>query len=220
MDTIRILIIDNKPIDRRGLSLLVEQQKDMKVVGEFDCFVDLRTKVDESRPDVVLIDVNPSEPRIFDVIDVLSNRPENNHVLVLSEEDNHNIVHRAFQSGASGYILKDAAVDELYSAIRTVRTGEVFMHPRVTTKIVGHYLNKRIGESSGIDPYDKLSKREREILPLLAESRSNDEIGLQLQISPYTVQTHRQRIMGKLDLHNKTDLLRYALRRGFVDLFN
>ncbi len=220
MDTIRILIIDNKPMVRRGLSLLVEQQRDMKVVGEFDRSSDIREKVVEARPDVILIDVNPSYPGIFDLINVLSDYSEATFVLVLSEEDEHSVVHQALQSGASGYILKDAAVEELYSAIRTVRSGEVFMHPRVTTRLVGHYLNKRSAKSTESDPYDKLSNREREILPLLAESRSNNEIGVQLQISPYTVQTHRQRIMRKLDLHNKTDLLRYALRRGLVNLFS
>lgn len=220
MDTIRILIIDNKPLIRRGISLLIEQQEDMKVVGEFDCSDDLQKEVEEARPDVILIDVNPSDPHIFDVINVLSDCSEDTHVLALSEEDGHSVVHQTFQSGASGYLLKNAEVEDLYSAIRTVQSGEVFMHPRVTTRLVGHYLSRRSGDTSESDPYDKLSKREREILPLLAENRSNDDIGLQLKISPYTVQTYRQRIMRKLDLHNKTDLLRYALRRGFVDLFN
>ena len=219
MDTIRILIIDGKPMVRRGLSLLVEQQEEMKVVGEFDPSPDIRESVAEARPDVILIDVDSSYPGIFDLIYVLSDYSEKTRVLVLSDEDDHSVVHQALQSGASGYLLKDAVVEDLYSAIRTVRAGEVFMHPRITTRLVGHYLNRRSTESSDSDPYDKLSNREREILPLLAESRSNDDIGVQLQISPYTVQTYRQRIMRKLDLHNKTDLLRYALRRGLVNLF-
>ena len=219
MDTIRILIIDGKPMVRRGLSLLVEQQEEMKVVGEFDPSPDIRESVAEARPDVILIDVDSSYPGIFDLIYVLSDYSEKTRVLVLSDEDDHSVVHQALQSGASGYLLKDAVVEDLYSAIRTVRSGEVFMHPRITTRLVGHYLNRRSTESSDSDPYDKLSNREREILPLLAESRSNDDIGVQLQISPYTVQTYRQRIMRKLDLHNKTDLLRYALRRGLVNLF-
>ncbi len=220
MDTIRILIIDNRPMVRRGISLLVEKQADMKVVGEFDCSADIREKVVEARPDVILMDVDPSDPGIFDVINVLSDHSEKTYVLVLSDEDDHSVVHKALQSGASGYLLKDAAVEELFSAIRTVRSGEVFMHPRVTTRLVGHYLDKRSAESSEADPYDKLSNREREILPLLAEGKSNNEIGVQLQISPYTVQTYRQRIMRKLDLHSRTDLLRYALRRGLVNLFS
>ena len=219
MDTIRILIIDGKPMVRRGLSLLVEQQEEMKVVGEFDPSPDIRESVAEARPDVILIDVDSSYPGIFDLIYVLSDYSEKTRVLVLSDEDDHSVVHQALQSGASGYLLKDAVVEDLYSAIRTVRAGEVFMHPRITTRLVGHYLNRRSTETSDSDPYDKLSNREREILPLLAESRSNDDIGVQLQISPYTVQTYRQRIMRKLDLHNKTDLLRYALRRGLVNLF-
>ena len=219
MDTIRILIIDGKPMVRRGLSLLVEQQEEMKVVGEFDPSPDIRESVAEARPDVILIDVDSSYPGIFDLIYVLSDYSEKTRVLVLSDEDDHSVVHQALQSGASGYLLKDAVVEDLYSAIRTVRAGEVFMHPRITTRLVGHYLNRRSTKSSDSDPYDKLSNREREILPLLAESRSNDDIGVQLQISPYTVQTYRQRIMRKLDLHNKTDLLRYALRRGLVNLF-
>ena len=220
MDTTRVLIIDDKTLTRRGLSLLVEQQEDMKVVGEFDCSPDIRQKVSEARPHVILIDVDPSDPRIFDVINVLSDRSAKAYVLALSDEDDHAVVHHALQSGALGYILKDASVEELYSAIRTVRSGEVFMHPRVTTKLVGHYLNNRSNAPSESDPYETLSNREREILPLLSESLSNIEIGVKLQISPYTVQTYRQRIMRKLDLHNKTDLLRYAIRKGLVNLFS
>ena len=138
MDTIRILIIDGKPLVRRGLSLLVEQQEEMKVVGEFDPSPDIRESVVEARPDVILIDVDSSYPAIFDLIYVLSDCSEKTHVLFLSDEDNHRVVHQSFQSGASGYLLKDAAVEDLYSAIRTVRSGEVFMHPRVTTRLVGH----------------------------------------------------------------------------------
>lgn len=220
MDTTRVLIVDNKTLTRRGLSLLIEQQEDMKVVGEFDCGPDIREKACEAGPHVIVIDVDSSDPRIFDVINVLSDCSATAYVLALSEEEDHAVVHHALQSGASGYLLKDASVDELYSAIRTVRSGEVFMHPRVTTKLVGHYLNRRSNDSSESDPYDKLSNREREILPLLSESLSNIEIGVKLQISPYTVQTYRQRVMRKLDLHNKTDLLRYAIRKGLVNLFS
>ena len=220
MDTTRVLIIDDKTLTRRGLSLLIEQQEDMKVVGEFECSPDIREKVSEAGPDVILIDIDSSDPRIFDLINVLSDCSPTAYVLALSEEDDYAVVHHALQSGATGYLLKDASVDELYSAIRTVRSGEVFMHPRVTTKLVGHYLNRRSNDSSESDPYDKLSNREREILPLLSESLSNIEIGVKLQISPYTVQTYRQRIMRKLDLHNKTDLLRYAIRKGLVNLFS
>lgn len=220
MDTTRVLIVDNKTLTRRGLSLLIEQHEDMKVVGEFDCSPDIREKVCEAGPHVILIDLDSSDPRIFDLINVLSDCSAKTYVLALSEEDDHAVVHRALQSGASGYLLKDASEDELYSAIRTVRSGEVFMHPRVTTKLVGHYLNRRSNDSSESDPYDKLSNREREILPLLSESLSNIEIGVKLKISPYTVQTYRQRIMRKLDLHNKTDLLRYAIRKGLVNPFS
>ena len=220
MDTKRILIIDNKPLTRRGLSLLIEQQEGMKVVGEFDSTEDILDKVNEARPDVILIDFDSSYPGIFDLINDLSDCSEKTYVLALSDEDHHSVVHQALQSGASGYLLKDASVEELYSAIRTVSTGEVFMHPRVTTKLVGHYLNQRGGKYSESDPYDKLSSRERELLPLLAESRSNHDIGAQLKLSPYTVQTYRQRIMRKLDLHSKTDLLRYALRKGLINLFS
>ena len=123
MDTTRVLIVDNKTLTRRGISLLIEQQEDLKVVGEFDCTPDIREKVDEARPDVILIDVDPSDPTIFDVINVLSDSSEKTYVLALSEEDDLVVVHRALQSGASGYLLKDASVEELYSAIRTVRSG-------------------------------------------------------------------------------------------------
>ena len=152
MDTTRVLIIDDKTLTRRGLSLLIEQQEGMRVVGEFECSQDIREKVSEAGPDVILIDIDSSDPRIFDVINVLSDCSAKTYVLALSEEDDHTVVHHAFQSGASGYLLKDASGEELYSAIRTVRSGEVFMQPRVTTALVGPSLNQRRSTSSGRTP--------------------------------------------------------------------
>ena len=138
-------------------------------------------------------------------------------VLILTASEREDYLSQALKAGASGYVLKRANTEELVGAIRSVHSGEMFIYPRMTTKLVNDYV-KRLQNSKGHDPYERLSLREREVLPLLAEGHKNHEIGILLCVSPYTVQTYRQRIMKKLDLHNGTELLRYALRRGLIKL--
>ncbi|MCH7746044.1 MAG: response regulator transcription factor [Chloroflexi bacterium] len=137
-------------------------------------------------------------------------------ILTASEQEDH--LSQALKAGASGYMLKRANIDELVGAIRSVHSGETYIYPRMATKLVADYV-KRLHNGNGYDDsYGTLSLREREVLPLLAEGHTNNEIGDLLFVSPFTVQTYRQRIMKKLNLHSGTDLLRYALRKGIIKL--
>lgn len=168
------------------------------------------------QPDVTLMDIGmPGVSGIEATRRVLEAAPRT-RVLILTVYDRDDFLLQALLAGAAGYVLKGAQVDDVLKAIRTVHAGEMFIYPRMASKLVRDYV-KRLQGGEGQDEYEKLSAREKEVLPLLVEDRTNREIAETLHISPYTVQTYRQRIMQKLDLHSRTALLRYALRRGLVE---
>ena len=217
MDKIRILLADDQPIVRRGIALVLQQEEGIEVVGEAS---DGWEAIDCARrlvPDLVLMDIGMPKLSGLDAARRIHETIPSVYVLILTVHDREDYLYEALEAGAQGYILKTADVDELVGAIRTVRRGEVFIYPQMATLLVGQYLRRgRSGRSD--DPYERLSTREREVLPLLAESHTDQEIGDQLHLSPYTIQTYRQRIMRKLDLHSRTDLLKYALRRKLITL--
>ena len=217
MSTIRVVMADDQPIVRRGIALLLQRETGIGVIGQTNDGSETVDAVKRLRPDVVLMDIDMPSMSGLDATRRINEMFPNLPVLILTIYDREDLLYQALQSGARGYMLKTADVDELVAAIRTVHSGEVFICPRMATMLVGKYLNNmRTGQ--GEDTYEKLSTREREVLPLLAESHTNHEIADSLHLSPYTVQTYRQRIMRKLDLHSRSDLLKYALRRKIISL--
>ena len=217
MSTIRVVMADDQPIVRRGIALLLQRETGIEVVEETSDGSETVDAVKRLRPDVVLMDIDMPGMSGLDATRRINEMFPNLPVLILTIYDREDLLYQALQSGARGYMLKTADVDELMAAIRTVHSGEVFICPRMATKLVGKYLNNmRSGQRE--DTYEKLSTREREVLPLLAESHTNHEIADSLHLSPYTVQTYRQRIMRKLDLHSRSDLLKYALCRKIISL--
>ncbi len=189
----------------------------MEVVGEARDGAEAVATALRLRPDVVLMDIGmPGVSGIDATRQITGDAPEV-RVVILTVYDREDFLFRALQAGAAGYLLKGADVDDLLRAIRTVHGGEMFVYPRMTTKLVRDYV-RRLPGGEGRDEYETLSAREREVLPMLADGRSNQEIAELLSISPHTVQTHRQRIMQKLNLHNRSELLRYALRRNLIHL--
>ena len=169
------------------------------------------------RPDVALIDMDMPRASGLEVIEKIVGHVPDVSVLILTGYDREDLLFQALRAGALGYLLKGANVEEILKAIRTVHSGDAFIHPSMATKLVGDYL-RHTSASGGKDHYQGLSAREREVLPLLAEGRTNEYIASLLYISPYTVQTYRQRIMKKLDLHSRTELIKYALRMGIIKL--
>ena len=217
MNRIRVFLTDDQPIVRRGISLLLQEDPHIEVVGEAADGWESVEGAQRLVPDVVLMDIDmpgmsglEAAGRIIESVPGVS-------VLMLTIHDREDFLFQALQAGALGYILKAAHVDELLSAVRTVHSGEVFVYPRMATKLVGEYLRATRTDANG-DGYAALSPREREVLPMLAENHSNQEIADLLHLSPFTVQTYRQRIMRKLDLHSRIDLLKYALRKRLVSL--
>jgi two-component system response regulator NreC len=168
-------------------------------------------------PDVVLMDIEMPTASGVDLTKRITERMPGVRVLVLTIFDREEFLFLALQAGAVGYVLKGADVDDLLEAIRTVHAGEVFVYPSMTGRLIKDYV-ARLDHGEGRGEYGKLSPREKELLPMLAENHTSEEIGEQFHISPYTVQTYRQRIMQKLNLHSRTELYKYALRRGLVQL--
>ena len=213
--TIRVLIADDHAILRDGLRALVSQHDDIEVVGEAADGLEAIQQIVELKPDVVLMDI--AMPRLGGIEAALEiqQRRLPTKVLVLTQYDNKEYVLQMLKAGVSGYILKKAAGTELVSAIRAVHAGESVLHPSVTKTVIDRYLH----EGSRSDPerqVDQLSPRETEVLKLLAEGRTNAELADLLCLSIKTVMSHRANVMEKLDIHSRTDLVRFAIRAGLV----
>lgn len=214
---IRVFVVDDHLIIRRGLSLIVQDQRDMTLVGEASDGWEAVESICNLKPDVVLMDIELPGISGVEATKKISESNPSTAVLILTSHEREDLLFQSLRAGAAGYTLKSTDADDLLAAIRTVNAGEVCISPSMATKLVGDYLD-RSGSPEGADTYNSLSNREREVLPLLAEGHSHQSIATKLQVSPYTVQTYRQRIMRKLDIHSGTDLLRYALRKGLVSL--
>jgi len=211
MSKIKVLIVDDHAILREGIRALLSLQDDIQIVGEA---ADGREAVDKARQlelDVVLMDV--AMP-IMDGLEATRRiRKENprTKILILTQYDNKEYVLSSIKAGASGCVPKRAVALELVSAIRAVHRGDSFLYPSVTKFLIEDYL-QRVEE----DPYDQLTAREREILKLVAEARTNREIAELLSISVKTVLGHRTSLMEKLGIHNRTELIKYAIRKGLI----
>ena len=210
--TLRVVLVDDHAVVRTGLRLLIDAQDDLEVVAEAgDADAGVRA-VRLEKPDVVVLDVTmPGRSGIEALPDVLSAAPDA-RVLVLSMQDDPSYVREAFASGASGYVLKEAADKEVVDAVREVAAGNRYVHPALGARLVAAEVEdaRRAAE-------DPLSEREREVLRLLALGHTNQEIAKLLYISVRTAETHRAHIMQKLGLQTRAELVRYALAQGLLD---
>src|SRR3990170_3273976 len=216
MRKIRVLIADDHAVLREGLHALLNMYDDVEVVAEAADGLEALEKTMELQPDVVLMDI--AMPRLGGLEAALEIRQRKlpTKVLVLTQYDNKEYVFQMLKAGAAGYILKKAAGSELVSAIRAVHAGESFLHPSAAKAVVDRYLGE---EQEGDEErrLDQLSDREKEVLKLLAEARSNRDIAELLHLSVKTVMSHRASIMEKLDIHNRTELVKFAIRAGLTD---
>ncbi len=213
VDRIRVLIADDHTIVRSGVRLLLEAEPDIEVVGEAIDGREALTLVESLQPDVVLMDITMPVMDGLEATRRIKEQSPQIQVLVLTMHRSDEYFFELIKAGASGYILKGAKTSELIEAVRVVRRGEVFLYPTMAQKLVQGYLNMVEWESeSGLS----LSPREKEILRLLAEGYSNNEIAEKLFISLSTVHSHRGNIMNKLGLSNRRELIQYARRRGLI----
>ena len=214
--SIRILLADDHKITREGLRSLISKQSDMKVVAEAENGRDAVGLAKELRPDVIIMDVSMPDLNGIEATKQILSESENVKVVALSMHSDNLFVSEMLKSGASGYMLKDCAFEELDRAIREVVRGNTYLSPMISGVVVEDYLHRL--NKSGAGESNILTDREREVLQLLAEGQSTKQIGLKLFISAKTVETHRRQIMNKLDMYTVAELTKYAIRKGLTSL--
>ena len=215
MKPIRILLADDHTVMRRGIRLLLESQPEFSVVAEASDGRQAVQQAEESQPDVAVVDIAmPNLSGIEAAQRIVAALP-NTAIVILSMHSDEGYVLRALKAGAKGYLLKDSAEGDLIDAIKAVHQGKTFFSPEISKMLVEDYV-REIRTRGAEDSYDLLTPREREILQLLAERKSNKEIALALNLSPYTIETHRRNLQEKLNLHSLAELILYAVRKGVI----
>ena len=212
---IRILLADDHNILRDGMRLLLERQAGFAVVGEAADGREVVQLAQDQSPDVVVMDIAmPNMNGIEATRRIVERRPEIG-VVILSMHYDESYVIRSLKAGARGYLLKDAVKTELIAAIQAVAHGRSFFSPKIS-RILQEDFIQLLGRRDAEDSYDLLTEREREVLQLVAEGKTNKEIANQLTLSLYTVDTHRTHILQKLNLHSVPELILYAVRKGII----
>jgi len=216
MQKIRVLLVDDHAILREGIRSLLKQYPDLEVVAEGENGRQAVELVRKFKPDVVLMDI--AMPLLNGILATEQIRRESrcSHVLILSQHESDDYIRRALAAGASGYLLKDSTANELVDAIRAVNKGESILSPAVTRLVIEDYL--RWGDIRSPKSSNGLTPRENEVLQLIAEGHSNKQIAEILCISIKTVQAHRSNLMNKLDLHDKSELIKYAIQKKIIEI--
>lgn len=215
MKKLRILLADDHVVMRTGLRALLERQPNLEVVGESENGRRTIELVDSLKPDVVVMDVGMPVLNGIEATKTIATQHPATAVVILSMHVDESYVMRALKAGARGYLLKDSAPADLISAIQAVSQNKSFFSPKVSRILAEDYV-RVLKQKGAVDSYDLLTSREREILQLIAEGKANKEVAAALNISPYTVETHRSHILEKLSLHNPAELILYAVRKGII----
>jgi len=216
MSKITVLVAEDHTIVRKGICSLIDGKADIQVLGEAENGREAIEKVTALSPDVVLMDISMPYLNGLEATRQIKKMFPQIKILALTMHTNEEYILQILQAGASGYVIKQAAPAELISAIHAVYAGDSFLSPTVSKTIIDEYLKHA---SPGVqEEREKLTDREREVLQLIAEGYSNREIADKLQVSIKTVGVHRTNLMEKLEIHNVTDLVKYALRKGIISL--
>jgi two-component system response regulator NreC len=216
MKIVRLLLVDDHAVVRSGLRMLLENEKDVEIVGEAGNAEESLEALKTLNPDVILMDIGLPDRSGIDTAREIKKRSPETAVIALTIHEDKEYFFRMLEAGASGYVPKRAAPDELLTAIRTAASGEVYIYPSMAKWLVKDYLDQD-QKSRPSETLNGLTSREQEVLLYLAEGGTNPEIGEILSISPKTVARHRENIMRKLNLHSRTELVKYAIRKGIIE---
>jgi DNA-binding NarL/FixJ family response regulator len=217
MHPIKILLADDHTIVRKGIRSLLDGEADIEVVDEAENGREVLEKVEKLLPDIVLMDSTMPVLNGLEATRQLTKRFPQVKVLVLTMHTNEEYILQFLQAGAAGYLVKQSAPQELVSAIQAVHRGDIFLSPAISRTIVEEYIRQaKISDKE--DRYDQLTDREREVLQLIVEGFSNREIAERLNISLKTAGVHRINLMHKLNIHNLTELTKFAIRKGIISL--
>lgn len=212
----RLLIVDDHAVVRTGLRMLLEGEEDMEIVGEAENASEAINQISHLQPDVILMDIGLPDMSGIEATKRIKEISPETAVVALTIHEDEEYFFKMLDAGAAGYVPKRAAPEELLSAIRISAQGEVYLYPSLAKLLVKDYLTQSI-HSKNQNSLTGLTPRENEVLTLLADGVSNAEIADQLSISPKTVARHRENIMGKLNLHSRAELVKYAIRKGIIE---
>jgi DNA-binding NarL/FixJ family response regulator len=212
VDTIKIFLADDHAMVREGLAALVKADEGIEVVGQCGDGLEVVANVIACNPDVVILDITMPGLNGLDICRELVRKCDGISVLILTMHSNEQFIAQALENGATGYLLKESAAEKLSEAIRRVASGEIFLGPGIPRNVL-----QRLGQIER-DPYQKLSTRERQVLQLIAEGKTNRAVAEVLGLSTKTVDTHRTRLMRKLNIHDQTSLVKFAIRKGIISI--
>ena len=213
--TIRLMLVDDHEVVRSGLRMLLEGEPDVEIVGEFGLAEEALASLERLKPDVVVMDIGLPDLSGIDAAREVKQLREGPAVVALTIHEDEEYFFKMLDAGASGYVPKRAAPEELLTAIRAAAMGEVYLYPSMAKLLVKDYLTQE-SQAEARGGMDGLTDREQEVLAHLADGASNLEIGETLGISPKTVARHRENIMRKLGMHSRTELVKYAIRKGII----
>ncbi len=216
MNRIRVLLADDHTILRDGIRALLVDQADIEVIGEAEDGLSTVKMVGKLKPDVVIMDIAMPLLNGLEATRQIQRDYPQVKVLILTMHENEEYIRQVLAAGALGYVLKDAAAHDLLGAIRAVHRGEAVLSPAITRLVIEDYL--RWGDIRPADTSNGLTPREREILQLIAEGYTNKEIAEILSLSVKTIQSHRSNLMSKLDLHDRGELIKYAIQKKIIDI--
>ena len=212
--TIRLLLVDDHAVVRSGLRMLLENQRDVEIVGEASSASEAIDAALRLKPNVILMDIGLPDLSGIEATQEIKKRLNEVSIVALTIHEDEEYFFKMLEAGASGYVPKRAAPEELLTAIRAAASGQVYLYPSLAKLLVRDYLEG--GRTSDGQASSELTDREQEVLTYLAEGANNSEIATSLVISPKTVARHRENIMRKLNLHSRAELVRYAIRKGII----
>ena len=213
---IRLLLVDDHAVVRTGLQMLLEDEEDLQIVGQTDSGLEALNLIEECRPDVVVMDITLPDLSGIEATRLIKSRYPEIFIVALTIHEDPAYFFEMLQAGASGYVPKRAAPQDLITAIHAAFAGEIYLYPSLAKSLVQDYLSRSELEPD-TQPEEELTPREQEVLELLAQGAGNEDIAAQLVISKHTVARHRENLMRKLQLHSRSELVKYAIRKGLIE---